>query len=247
MNLNRGICNNFSDFMIDFFKFENDGFDVPFYNGIPKLSKLEWIILMIAEFLFVAPVIFPIRLSELVFPFYMCLVVLIPVLYLSRGDLGLFFKKIRRSDIKLIIFCVIAPFVYSMMMLYIIEYFKLAPVTLVEETPTTIINVISMIVQLMGEELFKIVLLILVMALVYHFSKNRKLSIVLSAIVTMLAFGSLHGGAYGTLVQVLLVQGLGSIFDLYAYLKTKNVLVSYTAHLLFDFIPFAMEILLLIL
>ncbi len=233
--------------MVDFFKFENDGADVPFYNGIPNLSKLEWFILMIAEFLFVAPVIFPIRMSELAFSFYMCLVVLIPILYVSRGNLGLFFKKIKRSDIKLIIFCVIAPFVYSMMMLYIVEYFKLAPVTLVEETPTAVITVIGMIVQLMGEELFKIVLLILVMALVYHFSKNRKLSIVLSAIVIMIAFGSLHGGAYGTLVQVLLIQGLGSIFDLYSYLKTKNVLVSYIAHLLFDFIPIAMEIFLLLL
>ena len=62
----------------------------------------------------------------------------------------------------------------------------------------------------------------------------------------MMAFGSMHVGAYGTLAQVLLVQWLGSIFDLYAYLKTKNVFVSYIAHLLFDFIPFFLEAILIL-
>lgn len=64
-------------------------------------------------------------------------------------------------------------------------------------------------------------------------------------IVTMIAFGTAHAGTYGTLLQVLLIQGLGSIFDLYAYIKTKNVLVSYIAHVLFDCIPFVLEILLI--
>ena len=69
--------------MVDFFKFEENGDDFPFYNGVPKLSKLDWIILIMAEILFVAPVVLPIPLSDEVFPFYMCLVVLIPVLYVS--------------------------------------------------------------------------------------------------------------------------------------------------------------------
>ena len=231
--------------MSDFFKFE-DKTDIPFYNGIPKLSALDWIILTIAEILFITPVVFPIPMSDLVFAFYMCLVVLIPVLYVSRGNFSLFFKKIRRSDIKLIIVCVIAPYIYSMAMLFIIETFRLAPQTPVEMTHFNLTNVWILVIQLIGEELFKIILLILLMSLVYHFSKNRKLSIIVSVIFTMAAFGSAHAGAYGTLLQVLLIQGMGSIFDIYAYLKTKNILVSYTAHLLFDFIPFALELVLLL-
>lgn len=234
------------DFMVDFFKFENDMDDFPFYNGIPKLSKLDWILLIIAEILFVTPVILPIPLSDLEFSFYMCLVVLIPIFYVSKGNLGLFFKKIKRSDIKLIIFCVIAPYAYSMLMLFIIEYFKLTAPTFVEESSISIANVLFMIVQLIGEELFKVILLILVMSLVYYFSKNRKLSIVLAVIMTMIVFGAAHEGAYGTLLQVLLIQGLGSIFDLYAYMKTKNVFVSYIAHLLFDFTPYFLEIIMIL-
>jgi membrane protease YdiL (CAAX protease family) len=57
----------------------------------------------------------------------------------------------------------------------------------------------------------------------------------------MAIFGLAHY-QYGPIIQILLIQGLGSIFDLYAYLKTKNVLVSYSAHLLFDFIPVIMEL-----
>ena len=64
--------------------------------------------------------------------------------------------------------------------------------------------------------------------------------------MTMMVFGSIHEGAYGTLLQVLLIQGVGSIFDLYAYMKTKNVFVSYIAHLLFDFAPYFFEIILIL-
>ena len=133
-----------------------------------------------------------------------------------------------------------------MLMLFIIEYFKLVPVTYVEDNSINIADIIYLIVQLIGEELFKVILLIFVMSLVYYFSKNRKLSIISSVIMTMMVFGSIHEGAYGTLLQVLLIQGVGSIFDLYAYMKTKNVFVSYIAHLLFDFIPYFIEIIMIL-
>lgn len=229
--------------MSDFFKFEDENMDIPFYNGIPKLSKLDWIILIIAEILFVTPIIFPNDLNEIAFAFYLCLVVLIPILYVSKGKFSLFFKKIRKSDLKLIVLCVIAPYIYSMVMLYIIETFKLAPQTNVEGASLSILTIVCTLVQLIGEELFKIILLILAMSLIYHFSKNRKLSIGISMIITMIVFGFAHAGTYGTFAQVLLIQGIGSIFDLYAYIKTKNVFVSYIAHVIFDCIPFALEIL----
>jgi membrane protease YdiL (CAAX protease family) len=130
-------------------------------------------------------------------------------------------------------------------MLFIIETFKLAPPTNVGGSSLSILIIVCTLVQLIGEELFKIILLILTMSLIYHFSKNRKLSIGISMIITMIVFGFAHAGAYGTFAQVLLIQGLSSIFDLYAYIKTKNVWVSYIAHVIFDFIPFALEILLI--
>lgn len=181
--------------MRDFFKFEDENMDIPFYNGIPKLSKLDWLILIIAEILFITPIILPNSMDDVTFSFYLCLVVLIPVLYVSKGKLNLFFKKIRKSDVKLIIICVIAPYIYSMFMLFIIETFKLAPPTNVGGSSLSILIIVCTLVQLIGEELFKIILLILAMSLIYHFSKNRKLSIGISMIITMIVFGFAHVSA----------------------------------------------------
>jgi hypothetical protein len=41
-----------------------------------------------------------------------------------------------------------------------------------------------------------------------------------------------------TLVSVLLLQGLGSFFEMYGYIKTKNLFVPYISHLLTDLISF---------
>ncbi len=67
--------------------------------------------------------------------------------------------------------------------------------------------------------------------------KPRLGDIPLILIVTALVFGLTHYAAYGSIVQILLVQGLGCIIDVFAYLKTKNILTSYAAHLLLDLIP----------
>ena len=92
-------------------------------------------------------------------------------------------------------------------------------------------------VQLFGEELFKINMLLGILLLLFRRSGNRKSAIVIATLVTALVFGLAHYAAYGSIVQILLVQGLGCIIDVFAYLKTKNILTSYAAHLLLDFIP----------
>ena len=92
-------------------------------------------------------------------------------------------------------------------------------------------------VQLFGEELFKINMLLGILLLLFRRSGNRKSAIVIATLVTALVFGLAHYAAYGSIVQILLVQGLGCIIGVFAYLKTKNILTSYAAHLLLDFIP----------
>ena len=57
-------------------------------------------------------------------------------------------------------------------------------------------------------------------------------------LVSLSIFGMVHFKAYtGRILQILLIPGLGSIFDLYSYMKTKNMVVSYILHVLMDFIP----------
>ena len=95
-------------------------------------------------------------------------------------------------------------------------------------------------VQLFGEELFKTNMLLGCLLLLFRRSGNRKSAVVIATFVTLLVFGLAHYAAYGSLVQILLIQGLGSIICLFAYIKTKNMLVTYAAHLIIDLIPFGL-------
>jgi hypothetical protein len=76
-----------------------------------------------------------------------------------------------------------------------------------------------------------------ILLLLFRRSNNRKSAVVIAVFATALVFGLAHYAAYGSIVQILLVQGLGCIIDVFAYLKTKNILTSYATHLPLDFIP----------
>ena len=47
---------------------------------------------------------------------------------------------------------------------------------------------------------------------------------------------TVHYNTYGNLLQVLCVQGVGGALMLYLYLRTKNIMVPYLAHMLLDVI-----------
>ena len=63
--------------MNDFFKFEDENTDLPFYNNEPKLSKREWGLLILAEILFLIPIFFSIEMPDELFSVYLCLIVFI--------------------------------------------------------------------------------------------------------------------------------------------------------------------------
>ena len=234
--------------MSEFFNFEENDSDIPFYNGMPKLSKWKWGLLVLGLILFFALLWIPIDIPEIVFATLMCLVLLVPTLIALNGNWNLMFKKIRRSDLKPILVVVVIEIVYSFMILYVLEFVGMttpAPVH-TEIASTTLLSFISMVIQLMGEELFNVILLIILMFITYRFL-NRKISMVISIIITLAAFGFLHEGFYGNLIQVLLVQGLGSLLTLLLYIKTRNIMVSYASHLLFDCFPILLEILTIVL
>ena len=222
--------------MSEFFRFEKQDEDLPFYSGETKLSVGGAILLFICLALFAIPIVFPIPLGGFAFSMYLGLVLLLPTIYLLRGNLNLMFKKIRRSDIKIIVACVVLSLVYSFAMIFILEAVGIADSTPLDAEGFIwdLSFIISFLFQLMGEELFKILLFLFMMFLLYNFSHKRKASFVVSLIVSMASFGLLHAGFYGGVVQVFLIQGLGSIFDFYGYFKTRNILVPFIAHVLYD-------------
>ena len=224
------------------FKFLEDGVDFPFYNDIPKLSTVEWLILLIPVIIMLLIVCIP-ELRTEYSPIIIFFIMVIPALYVCKGDYSLFFKKPKKRDILTIILCVIASFVYTIIVAGILMFILGYPVSpnsvLTEFSSPSVFLIISTLMQLLGEEFLKIFMLLIIMHVVYKLTNNRGSSIALGLILTLFIFGIAHAGAYsGRILQILLIQGLGSIFDLYAYMKTKNVVVSYIIHVLIDYIPF---------
>lgn len=82
------------------------------------------------------------------------------------------------------------------------------------------------------------------MYVIYRFTHERGIALLLGLILSMIIFGLVHYTAYeGRILQILLIQGFGSVFEYYAYLKTKNVWVCFLVHVLRDFIPVVMALL----
>ena len=229
--------------------------DFPFYNGIPQLSKLDWIIFAVGPILTclaIFGVIYYIPGMEYLFtdllsPIMFCLIMLIPVAYVCHGKLSIFFRLPKLGDLKIIVICLILNMAYTLAVGYLLMKFGFAPQanSAVIATNNVGIENLLLAIQLIGEELFKVSVLILALSLIYHFIEDRKVSVIIATVVTMIIFGLIHVGSYdGNLVQCLLLIGLGSIFHLYPYLKTKNVTNSYILHLLIDILPVFLGLLL---
>lgn len=227
------------------FQFLENG-DFPFYNDIPKLSIAEWLLLVAAVVLMLL-FINVIPLPESIFPVAICLVMLVPALYVCKGNYGLFFKKPKLRDILLVIICLFGYYFYVLLVALLLSALGIptsSNAVLTEFQTPSLYLVVTVLMQLVGEEFFKIFMLLIAMYAVYRLTANRTLAIWIGVIVSLFIFGIAHFSAYGgKVLQILLIQGLGSIFDLYLYMKTKNVVVSYLLHVFIDFIPFVLVML----
>lgn len=225
------------------FQFLEDGIDFPFYNDIPKLSVAEWLFVLAGLILMIA-LIMGLPIPKQLFDLAICLVVLIPALYICKGNYGLLFKVPKLKDFLTIILCLIGYLIYEFIIsgiLFFVFKYPISGNSAMETMNFNFISAVGMLIHLMGEELFKILWLLLLMHAVYKLTNNRSLSIGLALAGTLFIFGMAHYYVYGGMVlQILLIQGLGSIFDVYAYMKTKNVIVSYILHIIIDWVPFVL-------
>lgn len=246
----------FGDLMTkDRFKFERDGFDFPFYDDIKSLSKVKWIVLSLSYIITFCFLLFPVPLSSFFgtniitenITLIFCLIPVIGFGFASDFNFGTVFKKIKSNDILLIIVTLILVFVYSMGMVYILSFLgvHVVPDSVMAHNPlNNIFSTVAIFLQLLGEEFIKLVPFLLILTLLYYYSSNRKLSIVIAALLAMLLFGIAHWHAYdGNIIQILLIQGLGSLIPFFTYIKTKNLLISYIVHVAEDISIFALVML----
>ena len=206
--------------------------DFPYYNHNPRLSKKAWLVLMltvpVAYIAYIASMT-----NELVSSILFCFIMLIPLLYFSKWDYELIFKKPAKNEILLAALMFICYMTYAILMVSALEHLGV-PSTPVDETPAyNIISLASLIFSMMGEELLKFIPLMFFMRLFYKISNRRNLSFAMSSVIIMIFFGLLHYDAT-SIANCLLLQGLGTVFELYGYYKTKNLLVPYLSHIFTD-------------
>lgn len=231
----------------EFFKFENETQDFPLYRENPHISTGKWAVMIFSVLLTLFLIMVPLDFLSEIGILKRLLYLIIPLLgfgFAVDWQYGLICKKFKKGDLKLIVILFIAEFVFTILLSLALTHLGVAA----HDNPiiaelTSVSTWLIFPLQLFGEELIKIIPFIVFLAVFYKFTKNRKMSVVIAAALTLLIFGLIHLPAYGSIVSVLFLQGLGSVFTMYAYLKTKNIFASYAIHLLLDTTVFLIALL----
>ena len=224
---------------ISWFNFENKDLDFSIYKKNPHVPKWGWIVLliaMLAGFIFmIGTSIFAALLSMLI--------ILIPLLYFLKWDYKAIFQKPKAKDIGLAVALFVGYIIYSLLMGTALEYLGITGGDLVDYATMTWMSIPPLFFSLMSEELIKFIPFMFFMRVIYKYSNNRKLSVIVSMIIVMIFFASLHALDFNMFLFAIFIQGLGSIFEFIGYIKTKNILISYITHLCTDVFIFILIIL----
>ena len=173
---------------IGWFKFENKDLDFPFYKKNPNVPKLGWIVLFIAMFIGLVLSIS----SNILITIISSIIVIVPVLYFLKWDYKAIFQKLSLKDVALAFALCIGYFIYSFFMGDILQLFGISGAGLGGHVKITIMSFVSLIFPLMTEEFVKFIPFMFFLRLIYKYSDNRKLSVILSMIITMVFFALIH-------------------------------------------------------
>ncbi|MBO4900514.1 MAG: hypothetical protein J5509_09505 [Lachnospiraceae bacterium] len=217
--------------------------DFPFYKENPKL-ELWGILLLAAAVIWTSISVF----AEINYPGYsgpiiFCAIPLAAFLIAARGRMSLIVKKFKAMDFVRIFVTLILQYVFAIGITVVRKmYFNAAPTAnsiLDADMNGTFWGLI--LIQLFGEEMYKLLTFLLALILMYRLTKNRTLSVVVATVIMLLVFALIHASSYDfNWIQILINQGLATFFCFYNYAKSKNILTSYIQHVLLDAIPFLM-------
>ena len=223
--------------MSEYFKYENKDYDIPFLNGIPELTTPKIVALVIGFLItFITPFVVPLEGFHIQKALIVCFATLIPIIYALNGNLSMIFRVPQVKDIKIIILGLIGVMILSAIINFILTggIANTATDAAMKGSPTVLL--IGLIIQLIGEELLKLIPLMLVVAFTYK-SLGRKNAIIVGIIISQLLFALVHIPAYGfDLRFLILALGVGGCILPITYIHTKNVAVPYFIHLIEDLI-----------
>ena len=213
---------------IDWFKFENKDLDFPIYNNNPYISKGAWIVLFLVIFVSVM-----LQAEDSIFTALLTMLLpLIALLYFLKWDYHAIFQKPKANDLVLAVLLFVCYIIYATIMASVLHQLGFAGASTL--SIAELYTIPPLFFSIMGEEFTKLIPFLFFLRVCYKYSDNRKLSVIMSMIIVMLFFGSLHAENLNNLIFAIFVQGFGSIFEYIGYIKTKNVFISYITHLLTD-------------
>lgn len=215
---------------VDWFKFEDRDYDFPFYNNNPQITKRGWLVLFFA-FLFG---FFLATSEKFIISIIGCILLIVSVLYFLKWDYKAILRMPSRNDILLAVVLFIAYILYTLAMDPILAQFGIISSGTVDPTSFSVMTSFEFIFWVLGEEFIKFIPLMFFLRVLYKYTNNRKLSIIISVALVMLMFASMHAFNYVMLIYAVFIQGFGSIFEFYGYIKTKNIIVPFLSHLFTD-------------
>ena len=227
-----------------------DGKDFPFYNDKPLgLAVWQWLVVWLSTF-----VAFGVLISipqstnvEALLPRILFTAIpLVTFAYFTKGKWKALFNKPTFADFRSMVGFFILNLAVSSVVAIVVKSLFGANANAAADglASAGALEIIAFYVgtgvQLMGEELFTILPFLAIMYFLYKKGKvSRKAAILWAWGITAVIFGAIHLPTYGwNIAQAILIIGSARIILTLAYIRTKNVWVSYGAHLLNDWVIF---------
>lgn len=148
-----------------------------------------------------------------------------------------------RRDFLLVVALFVGYMVYALVMSTILEQFGIVSSGVIDPDTINVFSIVTSIFSIMGEEFLKFIPFMFFLRVAYKYSNNRKLSVIIAVGLIMVMFASMHAFNFIMLIYAIFIQGFGSIFEFYGYIKTKNIIVPYLTHLLTDVLIFIIALL----
>lgn len=226
--------------------------DFPFYNGRPaRISGAQWLLVMAMVAIGFLALIAPIPLfkggwAQFIPAILFFAVPLAGLAMVAPHHWTAIFRKVGWREVMWMVAFALLNIAVSMGVGLLVYKFQATTGNPVfgmlagEATGDRLLFFLKTLPQLFGEELLTI-LPFLALAWLFHskFKMARLPSIALAWLLSAVLFGLAHLPTYGwNLVQCLVVIGSARLVLTLAYLKTKNIWVSFGAHVINDWTLF---------
>lgn len=235
----------------------NDGRDFPFYNLLPaEIPTWKWILIIlscIVGFASLLFIYFDNQILNLIPRILFAGIPLATFIILVRPNWKAIFKPLKWADVPTIIAFWLLTLGLSAAAAFLVSGGDPVGHFAANSATATVLDggfwgvvgfYLGTFIQLFGEELVTILPFLAILYWLHtKFKVSRKLAIVLALIVTAISFGAMHLPTYGwSVVQAIVLIGVARIALTLAFIRTKNILVSFGAHVVNDWVTFTLAL-----